>query len=165
LAALACVVRAQKKSDLSISLGGELLASEKFRNCWEAAGLTGVRFDYVENAVRRRCQGIYAMNVDVGAKVARSTIVADNPLSVGRSEYKPCSNGDTLGLALISQLGITSKSLQADATLTAQYFGVREGLLRPQSLLLFSRRAYSMFQAAQLSGCSFEVVDTGVDGE
>jgi hypothetical protein len=73
------------------------------------------------------------------------------------SEYR-CPEGHTIGLNILSELSVRGADFQGcDLAVTDQYIGARQGVLRPERLLVASTRLYKFLQEAGLKGITFEV--------
>lgn len=84
------------------------------------------------------------------------TAVGPHPFSDGLDPCR-CPKGDTLGLALLSELVVDARGNQSPLVATAQFFGRRQGLLRPERELLVTPRLWSALQHRKLRGVSVEV--------
>jgi hypothetical protein len=66
--------------------------------------------------------------------------------------------GDTAGLNLISELFVSQSDYQgADLAATRQFVGNRQGILRPEKLLLLSGRLHELLQKYGVKGYAVEV--------
>jgi hypothetical protein len=75
-----------------------------------------------------------------------------------RHEEYRCPLGHTIGLSLLSEVSIQRADVKDwDLAETAQHFGVRRGLLRPETKLLVSPRLYQLVKEDDLKGITFEV--------
>jgi hypothetical protein len=73
------------------------------------------------------------------------------------SEYR-CPLGHTIGLNLLSELSVRRADFEGwDLAATAQHVGLRQGVLRPERLLLMSPRLRNLVLEAGLKGITFEV--------
>jgi hypothetical protein len=88
------------------------------------------------------------------------TQVGVNPFISTTYDTKPCPNGDLLGLRLISELWLRDETVpDRDIMTTQQYIGTRRGLLRPQRVMVVSRRLATAIEERGLSGFRLEPVN------
>jgi hypothetical protein len=74
-----------------------------------------------------------------------------------KGEYR-CPLGHTIGLGLLSELSVENDEGEWDIAWTKQRVGVRRGLLRPEPLLVISRRFWEILVDQGLKGMAFEIV-------
>ena len=70
-----------------------------------------------------------------------------------------CPNGHLLGLSLLSEVWVAGHTIpELDLFASAQHYGVRRGLLRPQHVLFAKPKLWRFVEENRLKGCRFEVV-------
>jgi hypothetical protein len=94
----------------------------------------------------------------VRVDIVDPTRVGIDPLKDdAKSEYR-CVHGDTIGLNLLSELWLSTRDVgDFDIAFTAQYIGVRRGVLRPEPLLVISQRLRQALLQHQITGYRLEI--------
>jgi hypothetical protein len=153
--------RIPKSKDISETIGGEIVVSEQFYELSRMYKLSGLHFREVESGHGRKPpkNKWFQLNaVGVQAHIHRRTSVGINPFNLDASGEFRCSKGDLLGLNLLSEVFLTREPTPSeDVFCTAEFIGVRRGLLRPQRLLLVTPRAMRIMLDAGVKGCAFDV--------
>ncbi len=175
-----------KQSNLGIAktIAGEIVVSQSFVELFEANKLKGAEFQ----AVRQRknsavvVPGWYQLLVcSASLTIVAPTRAGVTPFDDGseqllnqgeileqlgikgswcdsHGQYR-CPMGHTMGLNLLSELSVEKEeSDEWDMAWTRQRVGVRRGLLRPEPLLVISRRLRELALHQGLKGMAFEIV-------
>jgi hypothetical protein len=92
------------------------------------------------------------------AEIVAPTRVGNDPFDDDlKNEYR-CPQGHLLGLNLLSELSISSASVDgSDIVASRQFIGVRRGVLRPERVLLLSPKLRRLINSEKLKGCEIEV--------
>lgn len=150
------------KKDISRTIAGEIVVSEKLKYSFQNCKLKGIMFESVvsgENALN-----VYQPKITSPEKLlSERTITGINPFDLSDTEggeiYK-CPRGHLLGLNLLSEVYIENSTVsEYDFFSTKQKIGVKRGLLRPQPLYLCSQAFRQMVLKEKLSGFEFEVAN------
>lgn len=150
------------KKDISKSIAGEIVVSEKFVEAFRRHGLKGAAFEPIvfDKGTSNSCQLIAS---SPALELTTTTVAGINPFDLSDSsegEIYKCPKGYTIGLNLISEpYVLKSPSINDyDFFATKQKIGVKRGLLRPESLYLCSTAFRKMVEEEKLSGLNFEIV-------
>jgi hypothetical protein len=74
-----------------------------------------------------------------------------------RGEFR-CPAGDTIGLYLLSELSVSRQDFNChELSCTRQFVGMRQGLFRPEQLLLASQRLWQRLRECDVTGLRAEV--------
>ena len=92
------------------------------------------------------------------AEIVPSTRVGLKPFNNDPEGECRCPLGDTIGLALLSEVSISAVSRsEADIVCSRQFIGLRRGLLRPSRVILISPRFRKLIESESLTGVRIEV--------
>lgn len=154
--------RIPRNKDFARTIAGEVVVSQRVAEELASADISGVDLTPVVPSGRPReaSQRWYQLLVKQNdAVIVSPTRVGNDPFDDDpRGEYR-CSQGDLLGVALLSEVSIAGASWPGlDVLGTRQFVGVRRGFLRPQRPLLVSSRIWRLVTDQGWKGCSFEVV-------
>ena len=147
------------KKDISKTIAGEIVVSQRFVDICEKYSIRGIAFNRVRYA--SGSSEYFMLTVTNGFNVSNQTITGITPFNLsendGEEVYK-CPSGHTVGLNIISELVFTADGLSnSDCLASRQKIGVKRGVLRPESLLLCSQRFRAMVKNEGLTGLDFEV--------
>ena len=149
--------RIPKGPDFACTIADENIVSS--RAAAVLRGLTGARLEPVRLSNEHGAVSTEYFQLEVTAPYSDldpKTLVGEGPFE--RPDYGLCPRGDLAGLNLISEVYVRRKSLSdADVLATAQWVGVRRGLLRPRRLMLLSPKGFRAIQDAGLKGLVIEV--------
>ena len=164
-----------KNRDVAITLGGDLLVSKRFVEFVHTHSLKGVEFKPVilGKTVSEDCfQMFFTSTCDLSTK----TKFGYNPFGVyvmrdgehyycGDHDPYTCTNGDNMGLNIISETHIQHSSLveEADFFMSRQTYGYKMGLYRPWHLFFCSQRAMRLMTQQSIRGFNFEVAHIDED--
>jgi hypothetical protein len=151
--------RIPSRAAFALTIAGELITSRKVAESWRRLALRGAQFEPVRlsNKGGVASQDWFQLNVvSKAVDLDASSRVGRNPFNEGTLDA--CPRGDLLAYSLLSEASIASSTHDgSDVVRTRQFFGVRRGLLRPQPLILLSRRAWSAFDESDFKGFKGEV--------
>lgn len=144
------------KKDVSQTIGGEVVVSEKFLNCVNQRNIQGIQFNSTN--INKYYQISTSNLIELGEK----TVAGIKPFdlsSKSESEIFKCPKGHTLGLNLISEVFIKNQDLISnyDFFKSIQLIGVKRGVIRPEPIYLCSQEFRKMVLEEKLTGFSFEV--------
>ena len=158
------------RRDVAVSLAGEIVVSDRFREVFEAHGFTGAIFGPVRHHRRTRGRSLptvhqlilTAARPDVAAPPTRFGI---GPFDADTDGEYRCPLGHVAGLNLLSEVTVDVPTPPAsDLTATAQAIGlpIGTGLIRPEPLLLVSPRLYDMIELGKMTRGRFVVAHVAV---
>lgn len=172
------------KTDISRTIAGEIVVSNKFVESAKSRGLKGLVFGSVIDSRGERTpysQLLAAPELELSP----STVAGINPFDLSEScetqhfkvsggheitlqkEVYRCPIGHTLGLNLLSEAVVSSsRSIENyDLFATRQKVGVKRGLLRPEPLYLCSPEFRRLVVEEKLTGFRFEIarIDSGAE--
>lgn len=156
------LTRVPKGVDVARTLAGELVASERFASLVSETGASGADLRAISHAGRRSVPSSEWWQLVpncTGVEVAPETRFGIDPFtSNAMGEYK-CPIGHVLGLRRLSELTVLQSSLtEVDLQATRGAVGIRAGVLRPERILVLSKRLRDAFTQRGLKGLDFEVV-------
>lgn len=153
------------KEDISRTIAGEVLVSEKFKNVFENNNLKGIEFKQVYS---KKTPLNYFQIIPYSPKlqITQNTILGINPFDLSETsdgEIYKCPIGHTLGLILISEIYVkkTDYINNFDFLETEQKIGVKRGFLRPEPIYLCSNKFREIIIKDRLKGFDFEVAHLG----
>ncbi len=150
-----------KKKDFARTITDEIVFSSRAVGVFRGAGIKGVEFDPVYNGVKTKVadeRWYQPRFVSEPVEILPPTALGISPLDIDAAGKYQCVKGHYIGLNVISELTISEKDFcTADFAVTKQFVGIREGMLRPQRLILISAKARHLVIAERLSGLDFEV--------
>ncbi len=148
------------KSDIAVTIAGELIVSQKFITAFKNRRLKGALFGpiIVNGKTSKFSQLIVQHDLELSGNTDAGINPFDRSISSGDEVYK-CPKGHTIGLNLLSELYVKNslKVNDFDLFATKQKIGVRRGLLRPQSLILCTHAFRNMVKEEKLNGIIFEI--------
>jgi hypothetical protein len=165
------------KKDISRTIGGEIVVSERFvfaANKYNLKGPTFLPIEYskeksnyhqlvTSNTLSLSNQTLTGVNIfDFSEESPPSTVVfSDNIKAKFEKEVYKCPLGHTLGLNLLSEAYVKNSPLvkEMDFFQSEQKIGVRRGLLRPESLYFCSHNFFRMVNEEKLTGFNFEIAN------
>lgn len=145
--------------DISRTIASEQVVTRHFKEVCEEAGLTGIEFLPVEDSGKSRLPQPSHFQLRFTSprlQVSRHTVAGSAPFD--ETAYGKCSQGDTVGLNILSELFLEPDSkITHDFAETEQYFGHRMGVLRPSRIIVVSPRAREVLIQAHIKSLYFEV--------
>jgi hypothetical protein len=148
-----------EQPDFARTIAGEIVVSAKAVEVFRKNGFTGAEFNAVALSDKGSSESIdhYQLNVrGPFVQLDQRTRLGEGPFD--ESAVGHCPLGDLAGLNLVSEVSIKRGSwTSSDFSATAQWVGVRRGLLRPHRLVLLSSHARRAIQEAGLTGLVVEV--------
>ena len=150
----------KKTTDVLITLGAEVLLSDRARSIIEKPKLRGFEFS---NILAKRdaliIKGYNQLHEPKSqAAVSADTIVSEDPFTPSEKDPGMCPNGDRLGSSLISELVLNEAGIPTqDIFVTEKYFGYGCGQSESQRVWVISKRAYDIFQKYKLTGLQYEI--------
>lgn len=149
-----------KGKDIARTIAGEIIVSEKFVQSFVERKLKGVEFDPVVFSNGKT--GYYQLARAAELELSDNAIGGVDPFDLSTTDgteiYK-CPLGHTMGLNLISELYIINNdSLKNnDLYMSKQKFGIKRGVLIPNSIYVCSAAFRKMVIEEKLTGFGFEV--------
>jgi hypothetical protein len=166
------------KKDISRTIAGEVVVSEKFVQVVNMVGLKGIEF--LPIAYKKGNSNYYQLSASFKVEFSNNTITGWDILNIGTDEteeqeftisngynvkfekavYK-CPYGHLIGSNLLSEAYvINSHSIfEVDFMASQQMIGVKMGLLRPEPVYFCSPSFRKMVLAEKLTGFGFEVAN------
>lgn len=151
------------KKDISVTIGGEVVVSDKFVKYFNENNLKGVNFRRIDTS-QNTLKNYFQLFIDSPLLVlSAQTEVGIDPFDYSEKngdEIYKCPNGCSIGLNLLSEAYVTyNKDIpNYDIFNSKQNIGVKRGLLNPQKLIICSKLFREMVIKEKLSGFDFEVV-------
>jgi hypothetical protein len=153
--------RIPKSKDISRTIAGEIVVSRRIKELFERHKITGGQLNPVRYSQKSSAESsawFQLILTNTGAEIAFPTRVGIDPFDEDEKGEGRCSNGDTMGLNLLSEVSIkASTKLEIDIIGTRQFLGCRRGLLRPERQILISPRIYRLLEAEKIKGYKVEV--------
>jgi len=158
------------KKDISRTIGGEVVVSEKFVNAVRQRSLKGLQLS------QTNIEKYYQLIANTKIELSPNTITGNNPFEkstgsnggtyyfsgykvVFEKEVYICPKGDLIGLNLLSEpYVLNSQSIgECDFFASKQLTGVKCGLLRPEPIYFCSPTFRKMVEEEKLSGFEFQI--------
>jgi len=162
------------KKDISKTIGGEVIVSEKFVNAVKQRNLKGIEFYPV--SFGKSISDYYQLTSNIEIELSSKTIVGDNPFEISfgsaeeihkicgyeitfEKEVYICPKGDLIGLNLLSEPYVLNNKIirEYDIFKSKQYIGVRRGLLHPEPIYFCSTAFMKMIEDEKINGFEFEI--------
>jgi len=147
--------------DIARTIAGEIVVSRRFRDLAAQLDLTGADFVPIHDDRRSQDESKDWFQLVIRgdlAEVSPQTRAGNGPFDDDQEGKYRCPWGDLIGLNLLSEVSIVSETRDdADVFSSRQFVGVRRGLLRPEKVVLASRRLYKLIKSERLKGFEFEV--------
>lgn len=161
------------RKDISKTIGGEIVVSEKFVNLVRLKRLKGLNF------TPTNIDKYYQLNAQVEVNLSKKTIAGVNPWNFSESserisfeisnnrkinfekEVYKCPKGHTIGLNLLSEPYVLNNSsiIDYDFIASKQYVGVKRGFLMPEPVYFCSQNFKQMVELEKLTGFEFEAAN------
>ncbi|MBO9565003.1 MAG: hypothetical protein J7621_19660 [Niastella sp.] len=148
------------KKDISQTIAGEIVISEKFVIACQQRGLKGL----ITNPIvfNKGNSNFFQLIASSQAELSQKTIAGINPFDLSISnegEIYKCPKGHTIGLNLLSEpYLLNSPSIKEyDFFESVQKTGIKRGLLRPAPIYFCSPAFKKMIDEEKLTGFAFEV--------
>lgn len=156
--------RIPKGRDIAQTLGGELVVSPRQAEAL-TQGITGMELRPVLGKQGERSNAWHQL------VIPSCPFEVASPTRVGNSFFAPepdmarCPKEHVLGLRVLSEVYVSRASLDAnDWSCTRQHIGLRQGLFRPQPLLLISQRLYRLLTEMKVRRFDVEVARLSTKG-
>lgn len=155
------IKRIPKGKDFAKTISGEVVISRRAAELFVRQGITGVAFHPV------RTKGAKSLELadwsqlviqSADADIVPPTRAGIDPFNDDQQGEHRCSEGDTIGLNLLSEVSVAATCKAADVIASRQFVGVRRGLLRPERIIMISPKLRQLIHAENLKGCEIEVV-------
>jgi hypothetical protein len=150
--------RIPKGRDIAQTLGGELVVSSQLAEAMRRHGITGMELRPVLGKQGERSNAWHQL------VIPSCSLEVVAPTQVGNSFFVPepdaarCPIGHVLGLRVLSEVHVSRTSLDGnDWACTRQCVGMRQGLFRPQPLMLISQRLYRLLSDMNVRRLDVEV--------
>jgi len=148
------------KSDIARTIAGEWVVSERVKELFTRARISGIELTPVRHR-GRSSTGMskrYQMIVTATAHVAPQTKAGINPFNPDVDGKCRCPLGHVIGLNRLSEVHIDQSSWsRTNVASTAELVGTRKGLVRPRPLLLIDAPLHKLLKAERISGFKAEV--------
>lgn len=166
------------KVDVCKTIGGEIIVSKRFQKLVGKYSLQGMIFlpilvkgipsphamqltvkDSVIVSHETRFGIDYFDSVNIPCSDERKINICGHEITMSKEIYV-CPNQDLMGLNLLSELYINEESYLShsfDLARTAQYVGVKRGMLRPEPLYVCTKEFYEMVKHEKILGMDFEI--------
>ncbi len=150
------------KKDISRTIAGEIVVSEKFKEAFKERNLKGL--ELVPVGFAKGTSGYYQLVASTEIELSQSTVAGINLFDLSTTsegEIYKCPKGHTIGLNLLSEAYvINSQSIgEYDFLVSKQKIGVKRGLLRPEPIYFCSQAFRKMIKEEKLSGFEFEITN------
>lgn len=155
------VKRIPKGKDIAKTIAGEIVVSLRVAELFERHGVTGltlnpVRMSAASSAESKDWFQLAVQSAD--AEIVAPTRVGIDPFDDDPQGESRCPLGDLLGLNLLSEVTIRGATRgDADFVCSHQFIGVRRELLRPERLMLISKKVWRLIESEKLKGCEVEI--------
>ena len=153
--------RIPKSKDISRTIAGEVVVSKRVVDLFVRNGVDGVKLTAVRDGRSPDVESKDWFQLQIEgarAEIVPPTRAGINPFDEDERGECRCATGDLIGLALLSEVTISSASRgKADFVATRQFVGVRRGLLRPQQIMLISPKVCNLILSEKLKGWAIEV--------
>ncbi|NQT91486.1 MAG: hypothetical protein HQ559_01900 [Lentisphaerae bacterium] len=154
------VRRIPKRKDFAATIAGEIVVSRRAVELFERDGVSGVNLGPVHvNRKGQKSEDWFQLTLrSTEAEIVPPTHVGINPFDDDpEGEYR-CSQGDLIGLNLLSEVSISAASRGDDDFVgSRQFIGMRMGLLRPQHEIFVSPKVWKLIECEKLKGIKIEV--------
>lgn len=164
------------KADISMTIAGEVVVSERFADVFLNLNLKGATFNKIEldkgatnslqlivsspeiDLTNKTIAGINIFNMATEESQPQELNISGYELRFDREVYK-CPRGHTIGLNLLSMPHVLETSLASgyDLFVSRQNVGVKRGLLRPNPIYVCSAKFRKMTIDKNLKGFDFQI--------
>lgn len=149
------------KVDVAKTIGGEIVVSQRFVDVLASHLHAAAEFVPVQpfgRVASAEPTGWYQMHCRNTIAVRCETRVGKDPFDSPSERYGACPRGDVAGLNLLSELHVDrGTAAPSDIWHTREYFGVRQGLLRPEREIVITQHLWRAFEAGGLRGATVEI--------
>lgn len=150
--------RIPKSRDIAQTLGGEFVVSSKLAEALLTHGITGMELRPVLGKQGERSKAWHQLVIPSCALQVTVPTRVGNSFFVPEPDTARCPKGHALGLRVLSEVYVSRASLDwNDWSCTRQSVGLRQGLFRPQPLLLISQRLYRLLSEMKVRRFDVEV--------
>lgn len=151
-----------KRADIATSYASEWVFSRRLADLLEREGISGVQLRPVRHHRRRESpicpDWVQPVVTSPRVQVVSPTHFAIDPVREDVAGKYRCPQGHVAGLAIVSEAYVDGSSWdRADLVQSEQLYGLREGLLVPQPLVLISQRFYQLLKSENIRGFRIEV--------
>ncbi len=153
--------RIPKMKDLSATIAGEMVVSHKLVEAFQRHKVTGAEFAAIRS---KRSPDVetpdwYQMIVpNTGIRIVPPTRTGIKPFDEDHENEQRCERGDLIGLNLLSEVSFAKETADDfDVQASAQFVGLKSGLLRPERVIFFSQRVRRLLESEGLKGAELEV--------
>jgi hypothetical protein len=148
--------RIPKKKDVAMTIAREIVVSRRLVDLLHKHNVKGGEYLPVRQneGLKSESKEWYQLSVESdAADLIPPTVVGNDPFDLDEEGRNRCPNGDLLGLNLLSEVSMKFASYSRDDIVTSkQFIGTRRGLIRPQRLILISRRLWHIFEQEKQKG-------------
>lgn len=148
------------QKDISKTIAGEIIVSEKFVNSYNQHALEGLEFKTV--LINNKESNWFQVTTNKIVELSDQTLAGIDPFDLSTSnegEVYKCPKGHTIGLNILSEVYIKDHKIltQFDFFASKQEIGVKRGLLRPTPIYVCSAKFRNMIVENKLTGFDFEI--------
>lgn len=155
------VTRIPKGKDISRTIAGELVVSRRVMELFARHGITGATLSPIcsGRSSSEESNDWFQLAVpNATADIIAPTRVGIDPFDDDETCMCRCVLGDLLGLNLLSEVTIAASTLcDTDFACSRQFIGTRQGLLRPERIILISPKVASLIESEKIRGGEIEV--------
>lgn len=153
--------RLPQNKDIIRTIAGEVIASKRVVDLFRKENVSGAEFKAIRRSPKARSDSAdwFQMKAQYAdAEIAAPTRVGIDPFDDDPDGRNGCPNGDLIGLNLLSEVSVNRLTYRSvDILCTKEFFGIRQGLLRPERLILISPKVWRLIQSEKLKGFKVEV--------
>jgi hypothetical protein len=155
--------RIPKSKDFSQTIAGEMVLSQRFVDLFMDNQITGARFIPVK-AKRKSSTAPakwYQLYIeDAYANIVPPTLTGLALFELDEQREFVCPEGDLIGLNALSEFTVSLDNAEVpDIFFAHQYFGRRQGVLRPWQPIFVSPRLRALIVSEKLKGLRFEIAN------
>lgn len=153
--------RIPKSKDFSRTISGEIVVSRRVAELFARRGVMGAEFLPVcfNKSASAESKDWFQLGIsNACCEIVPPTRVGIDPFNdEAKGEFR-CPFGDLIGLNMLSEVFVKKTSCrEVDITFTRQFVGIRQGLLRPERIILVSQKVAQAIISENLKGVEFEV--------
>lgn len=155
------VTRIPKGKDVSRTIAGEIVVTRRVMELLARHGITGAELSPIRPSRSSSAESNDWFQLAVPnatAEIIAPTRVGIDPFYADETCASGCVLGDLLGLNLLSEVTIEAATLcNTDFACSRQFIGARQGLLRPERVILISPKVANLIGSEKIRGGEIEV--------
>lgn len=153
--------RIPKGKDFARTIAGEVIISRRASELFKEIGVSGVSFHPAREKGAKNLELLDWNQLIIqsnDAEICPPTRIGIDPFNDDEKGENRCSEGDTAGLNLLSEVSISSAPrVELDVFASRQFVGVRRGLVRPERIILISQKVRRLIDSERFKGCGIDV--------